>query len=413
MTRRISKFLFAGLLFTAGCTETTKPRTSRALSLDSVPSLPSVDPKTLIISDISVSQFSNPDLEGALQPLVDFRYSGSAEYVEVMTCIEETGQCSPSKNIFQTQSTLANSPNGSEVVVKLRACVDASRSLGSSNCGQWFQSTYTQWAITDKALAALVQEAEDIESATKELKQNLEKLFKMKAERANKCQPSTPEQKALLEADRAFVESIGKLGQGAIGMIANSLTIRGGSKCLEEQRKLQEEAENKEQPAAKPKPDAPAQSAPASLNFLSSLSSGGNPILPSLNSANLKTVIDKLTEGVNKKAEAGNEEAEAAAACLEKKSADSAAGGSDGKAKTAAAGLSIKDVAEVLPDVSTAIFDIANADRAVALEGICIKNLGDKFDSALKTTESVVKSMAEQLQLRRSALKTKVKGANQ
>jgi hypothetical protein len=410
--------LIAGFLCAAGCTEpASKPLSAKSLSLDSVPSLPSVDPKTLIISDISVSQFANPDLDGALQPLVDFRYSGTAEYVEVMTCVEGTGQCSQSKNIFQTQSTLANSPNGSEVVVKLRGCIDPARSIGSGNCGEWFQKTYTQWAVTDTALAAMIQEAEDIESATKELKESLEKLFKLKSERAKKCTPATAEQKALLEADRAFVESIGKLGQGAVGLIANTLTIKNGSKCVKEEKAKAETAATGD---TKIQPEKQPPEAAASLNFLSGLSQGGLPTLPNLSSANLKTVVDKLTEGVNKKAEAGNADAEAAKACLEKKAAAasgasgaSAASGASKKAPAKAPGISVKDVADVIPDISTSIFDIANADRAVALEGICIKSLGEKFDASLKATEAAAKGMAERLQERRAALKARAKGAGQ
>ena len=407
--------LIAGFLCAAGCTETaTKPLSAKSLSLDSVPSLPRVDPKTLIISDISISQFTNPDLDGALQPLVDFRYSGTAEYVEVMTCVEGTGQCSQSKNIFQTQSTLANSPNGSEVVVKLRGCIDPARSTGSGNCGEWFQKTYTQWAVTDKALAAMIQEAEDIESATKELKESLEKLFKLKMERAKKCTPATAEQKALLEADRAFVESIGKLGQGAVGLIANTLTIKNGSKCVEEEKAKAETAAAGE---TKNSPEKQPPAAAASLNFLSGLSQGGLPTLPNLSSANLKTVVDKLTEGVNRKAEAGNADAEAAKACLERKTASasgaSSASGTSKNAPARAPGISITDVANVIPDISTSIFDIANADRAVALEGICIASLGEKFDASLRATEAAAKGMAERLQERRAALKARAKGAGQ
>jgi len=408
MKYNLPVLFFVGLAIPLGCTNSpAKPPTSRmASSLDSIPPLPRVDPKTLIISDISVSQFANPDYEGAIQPLVDFRHSGSAEYVEAVTCIDETGECSEAKNLFKTEFTLANQKGGAKVIVKLRACVDPARSTGASNCGEWFQSSYTQWTITNQAKAALMYEEEQIEIGTKELKSNLEKLFKLKSERAAKCQPSTPEQKALLDADRALAETFGKMGQSALGIVADALSRKGTgtetATCSEGGPQKEEAKEGENNTPTTTGENGQPQASALNLN-VKELFGQGVALLPGLASkAGAPAIfVDKFKEILEKRASSpGNDgkEAAAAAQCIKEQT------------QVKGPGITVNDVAAVLPQVSTAIFDLTNAERVVALEGICIGTLGQKFETAIDVAEATVKSMATRLQERRLALKAKSGG---
>ncbi|MEN9810346.1 MAG: hypothetical protein RLZZ488_1913 [Pseudomonadota bacterium] len=407
MRRKYIGTLFLALGVAQGCmNQADKPRIAKTLSLDSVPSLPRVDASTLLISDIQVVQFQDPKLNGAIQPLVDFRYSGSAEYVEVATCVDSETACGEPKRIFQTQATLANGPSGAKVYVKMRACVDPSRATGASNCGEWFQSSYTQWAVIDRKAAAYQEEKEAIEIATNELRQQLSLLLKLKTDRALKCKPATAEQKAALEADKALADSLAKLGQGAIGIIADALA-KGSGKCLEVAKQEAEKQKAKEQeekaPATTPEP-APAPSSPAAFEppviaLVGSASSNASMIGPNgLSSQNLKLVVDKLIEGLQKRPAASSNEA--VAQCIAEQT------------KSMPGKITLNDVGAILPDLAGAIFDFANAGRAVALEGICIDNLGKKLEESIQVANDSAKTLAAQLQARTARNEAKLNGGN-
>ncbi|MFZ9519391.1 MAG: hypothetical protein ACO3A4_02840 [Silvanigrellaceae bacterium] len=396
-------------LLAISCTNPDGPQINKTLSLDSVPSLPMVDAKTLLISDINVVQYSNPKFGGAVQPLVNFSYSGFAEYVEVATCVESESSCSEAKNIFTTESTLANAPSGAKVVVKLRACVDRSRATGSSNCGEWFQSSYNQWAVIDREKAALQEEQQAIEIATKELQTHLEAILKYKLERANKCKPATEQQKAALAADKGLAEALGKLGQSALGVISNAIA-KGTPGC-----NAAAPAGDKTQtdPAAGKTPTDPAASGqtpatganngtdPAAgaakllLDLSATATPGAQMIGPSaLSSTSLTTIVDKIAGALQSK---GNG---AAAQCVSQQTA------------TKAGKLTLNDVGAVLPQIAGAIFNLANAEREVALEGICIESLNQKLETAIQTSTAAAKILAAELQARSARLKAKMGGAN-
>lgn len=399
--------LLAVISATSACTNTTdKPRSSKSMSLDSVPNLPRVDAKTLLISDIQVNQFANPQFGGAIQPLVDFRYTGLAEYVEVMTCNEAGAACSEAKNVFQTQSTLANGPSGTKIVVKLRACVDPARAIGSSNCGDWFQTTYMQWAVIDKEKSELQAEYESIQLDIKELVKQMQNLLKLKQERANKCKPATPEQKALLDADRSFAESLGKLGQSGLGVLANGIAM-GSQQCKAakaaaeaERNKPQETATTTSAAGSTDKPATTTTAASLNLGEAPGAGSGGNMMgainLPSLD---IKSIVDKLSQGLQDKAGAmGGPDM---SACITELTASK-----QGR-------LTLNDVGAVLPNIATAVFDLTNADRKVALEGICIGSLGQKLEASIEITAAAVKSLASSIQARSAKIKAKLGGAGQ
>jgi hypothetical protein len=374
--------------------QSDKPRVSKALSLDSVPSLPRVDASTLLLSDIQVVQFQDPQLNGAIQPLVDFRYSGSAEYVEVATCVASETACGEPKRIFQTQATLANGPSGAKIYLKLRACVDQARATGSSNCGEWFQTSYTQWAITDRNAAAIQEEKEAIEIATTEMMNLLSLLLKLKTERALKCKPATAEQQAALEADKALAESLGKLGQGAIGILADALA-KGSSKCLEVAK--QEEPPPATAPDPAPAPSTTPALQPAVLALVGSASGNASMIGPNgLSSQNLKVVVDKLIEGLQNRPAASSNPA--VAQCIAEQTQSM-----PGK-------ITLNDVGAILPDLAGGIFDFVNAERAVALEGICIDNLGKKLETSIQTTQTAIKVLSAELQARTARNNAKMNG---
>lgn len=385
------------LMSLTGCLNSNSvPQPARALNLDSIPTLPKVDPKTLLISDIQVVQFANPEFEGALQPLVDFRYSGTAEYVEIVTCVEPGESCSEAKDIFKTKSILANAPSGARVVVKLRACVSPGRSLGGSNCGEWFTSEYTQWAVTDQAKAKLQAEQEAIEIAEKELRDQLAKVLKMRTERANKCKAASPEQEAILSADKAMAESIGRLGQSALGVLSNALVRPDSSSCPQAAP-----PEQKEPPAEQQQASQNSTPAAGNLQLLGSI--GGGLIGPNILSPdNIKKVVDTLSDALNKRrsaspAPSADGGAGAAAQCLVSATAPKA-----GR-------LTLDDVGAALPGIASAIFDLSSADRRVKLEGICIGSLGNTFEQALAATEAAAKNTAARLQARQARLKSQQK----
>jgi hypothetical protein len=377
------------IFFLIGCTNSTDiPPSLSMSSLDSVPTLPMVDAKTLLVSHIQVVQFANPEFNGALQPLVHFNYSGSAEYVEVQTCSDMWSGCRPIKNIFETRSALANSENGANVIVKLRACVDPARAIGGTNCGPWVQTSYKQWAIVDKDKADMQQELESIELAANDLSRQLDKLLKMKKKRAEKCRPKTSEQQELLSSERTITEALGRLGQGTIGAIGSSLARKSSEKC-----------------AAASSAEEKAKSSilkTGNLYLTDSSEQSQNSIGPSLSTTAVSTIVNRMAEALDRRASV-NKDAETAAAaqCLRDQTISSAQPD----------GLTYDDLGYALPGIATALFDISAAPRKVSLEGICIDTLGTNFETALQSTEEATRVMAAQLQARSERLAAKIRGA--
>jgi hypothetical protein len=113
-----------------------------------------------------------------------------------------------------------------------------------------------------------------------------------------------------------------------------------------------------------------------------------------LSPENLKTIIDKLSGALQSKGSG------AAAQCLAQQTAPKA-----GK-------LTLNDVGAVLPSIAGAIFDLANAGREVALEGICIDSLNQKLETAIQTATASAKILGAELQARSAKLKAKMGGAN-
>ena len=410
---------------------------SSALNLDSVPSLPTVDAAQLKISDIVVAQFNNPKLQGAVQPYIDFRYSGSTDYVEAKTCIEATGACVDSKNIFENNATLANAPDGSRVIVKLRACVNPGRSSGSSNCGPWFEKEYTQWAAEDKSKSALVEEYEAIEREVKNLDKQLKAVLNLLQVRAEKCKPASAGAKDLLDAEKGMITAITKLGGGIVGAIGKKLT---------------------ESPPAKPKAEAsPATTEPVlppattigtdnsviALTSENSLSlSGGSSnkeIIVAQAKEHLPKIFKFLGDALKKKSEAqkklADEKSATPAAAPEAAGSSPASGdssttpptepsskepGKPGAAAEQAAQTLTKAAADgpfkwapiidALPSLAEGIFDLSNADRKVALEGICVDALSTKQGEAIAFAKAEAEQSILRLSQRLQSVRAKIGG---
>jgi hypothetical protein len=391
---------------------------SSALNLDSVPSLPTVDAAQLKISDIVVAQFNNPKLQGAVQPYIDFRYSGSTDYVEAKTCIEATGACVDSKNIFENNATLANAPDGSRVIVKLRACVNPGRSSGSSNCGPWFEKEYTQWAAEDKSKSALVEEYEAIEREVKNLDKQLKAVLNLLQVRAEKCKPASAGAKDLLDAEKGMITAITKLGGGIVGAIGKKLT---------------------ESPPAKPKAEAsPATTEPVlppattigtdnsviALTSENSLSlSGGSSnkeIIVAQAKEHLPKIFKFLGDALKKKSEAqkklADEKSATPAAAPEAAGSSPASGAAAEKAaqtltKAAADGpFKWAPIIDALPSLAEGIFDLSNADRKVAQEGICVDALSAKQGEAIEFAKAEAGQSILRLSQRLQSVRAKIGG---
>lgn len=441
-----------------GCFSSPSPQSSRssassgALNLDAIPSLPTnVDASKLVIADIVVAQFSNPKFAGAVQPLVDFSYSGSTDYVEVKTCIVSSGVCSPAKNLFETNSAIANTTEATQVVVKLRACVDPSRALGGTNCGPWFDKQYSQWAVPNKSKATLQADYEAIERDVKDLEKQMKDLLKLKADRATKCQPASEDAKALLESDKTLHQAIVKMGGGIVGAIGKKLTeaepskeqgdtgstgtdtstststnteVSGGflpsdqlaltggrsteiitaqdakyvspifrviAGALEKKSRALKNLASKKQ--SKSLNIASSTNIPSSgfgedTKTDTSTSTGTGTDTSTSSSTNTNTGSDKPSS------EPAGEEAKDAAATVAK----------------AAAGqkFSWDDIISELPNIADAIFDMNNADRKIALEGICIEKLGEKQSEAIQMAQSQLEQTVLRLRSRAQSIKAKL-----
>jgi hypothetical protein len=465
--RDFSKIHFPGTLLAVvamtpglqGCfsnpTVPSRP-TASTLNLDSVPPLPAVDAAQLRISNIVVAQYADPRTGGTMQPVLDFRYSASTDYVEAKTCVDTTGACTESKNIFENKGTLANAPDGARVVVQLRACVNPERSKGSSNCGSWYSQEYTQWASTNKEKTLLQEEFEAIERDAKELDKKLKTVLKLREERAAKCKPATEGAKALLEAERGLVGSITRLGGGIVGAIAKKLTERpppsdsstgSGSGAGASGGSGSGSSSGSGGGALEP---AVYALAPGQELALSSGGSGRQiivaqdpkfvPKLLSVMSEALKlksSALKLISREKNFNAGAATAEAPAEGAKPSAEGAKPPAEGAkptggdpaatDPKAGTAPAGeaadkaskalsqaassggaVNWEIITGALPTLADAIFDMANADRRVALEGICVDGLGTKLEETIKMAEEETNRAIMQLTARAQRVRAKL-----
>jgi hypothetical protein len=449
--RNLSKLHFPGTLLAAviltpglqGCfsspTTPSKPA-SRNFNLDSVPALPMVDPAQLRISDLIVGQYADPRTGGTMQPILDFRYSGSTDYIEAKTCIEATGACTESKNIFENKGTLANAPDGSRVVVQVRACVNPGRSKGSSNCGPWYSQEYTQWVSTNKEKTLLQEEFEAIERDAKELDKKLKQVLKLREERAAKCQPATEGAKALLEAERGLVGAISKLGGGIIGAIGKKLTERPPSSSGSSGTGGASGSGGSSGSGGALEPAIYALTPELSLSLGSvreiivAANSKDVPKLIGIMSDALKLKSEALKKlagekGFNSSASSKESGGEAGKTATEgaKPPATEGSTGADPKAGTTAPGEAAEKASEklsqatsaaggvqwdvitgALPTLADAIFDLSNADRKVALEGICVEGLGTKLEATIKLAEEETTRAILQLSARAQRVRAKL-----
>lgn len=441
-------FIGLALIGAMSCTNTeSTPRSSSALlRLDSIPDLPKVHAKSLQIGNISVAQYSNPKFLGAIQPLVNFKYTGSAEYIEVVTCVEGENKCSEPKNLFQDKSTLPNAPDGATVVVKLRACVSASRTLDSSNCGEWFQSSYKQWFTADKVKAALQEEQHRIEVDLKALREQLTNLLKLRAERASRCQARAGGDEALtqsLQADQVLNSALAKLGEGIVTSIGSAIVERSEGRCTRTQTAI-EAKQNNEQEAQQsaggtegtpPKNSATGgtsgnrKSLPGSvdsiallLNSPTSNSAAASYIDPGIYTpAQLKTITDSLGNAAETKwlqqfapTSSGAQQSSASrttsGSVVDKQAPqfDVSQCMSSAAAGAHVGGLTLNDVGEVIPDVANAIFAMNNADREAKAEATCKESLSASLDSAVTATTNAVGELITRLQERSATLKSEI-----
>ena len=410
-----------------------KPASS-ALNLDSVPSLPTVDAAQLKISDIVVAQFNNPKLQGAVQPFIDFRYSGSTDYVEAKTCIEATGACVDSKNIFENNATLANAPDGARVIVKLRACVNPGRSSGSSNCGSWFEKEYTQWAAADKSKSALVEEYEAIDREVKNLDKQLKAVLNLLQVRAEKCKPASAGAKDLLDAEKGMITAITKLGGGIVGAIGKKLT---------ESPPAKPDASSAGTSTLPPATTIGTDNSVIALTSENSLSlSGGSSnkeIIVAQAAEHVPKIFKFLGDALKKKADAqkklADEKTDTPAAAPEAAGGSPASGDSSttpptepsskesGKpgdasadaaqklAKATAAGpFKWAPIIDALPSLAEGIFDLSNADRKVAQEGICVDALSTKQGEAIEFAKAEAGQSILRLQQRLQSVRAKIGG---
>jgi hypothetical protein len=453
-----SLFCFVAALSTlSGCFNSPAPesktRGSSPFNLDSVPSLPMVDPASLKIGDITIAQYHDPKTGGTLQPFVDFRYSGSTDYVEVQACVEG-GSCTPPKNIFDTAATLTNAPSGALVLVKLRGCVNPSRAIGKSNCGSWFEKEYTQWHVADKAKSQLQEEFDAIERSAADLESKLQKVLALRAKRAEKCKAKDPVEAQMLEAEKGLVGSIAKLGGGIVGAIANKLaekpapaapsstpTTSSGGSGGDSGGSTGDGAGNSGEPEV------------FTLQSESNLSLAGQSageIIVAQASKYVPQVIDALSKSLRKKSEqnsaatttsspasgssspAPGSNAPAAGSSAPAPGGSAPAAGSsapaagsssppsdqsnsaaaDAAKQTAAAiqGPSVKwdIISDALPSLAEGIFDLANAGRRIALQNMCIESLGKVQSDALQIAEEEVASSVAQLRAAAQAVRAKM-----
>lgn len=388
---------------------------STALNLDSVPSLPTVDAAQLKISDIVVAQFNNPKLQGAVQPYIDFRYSGSTDYVEAKTCIEATGACVDSKNIFENNATLANAPDGARVIVKLRACVNPGRSSGSSNCGSWFEKEYTQWAAADKSKSALAEEYEAIEREVKNLDKQLKAVLDLLQVRAEKCKPASAGVKDLLDAEKGVITAITKLGGGIVGAIGKKLTESPPAKS---------DARSAGTSTLPPATTIGTDNRDIALTSENSLSlSGGSSnkeIIVAQAAEHVPKIFKFLGDALKKKADAqkklADEKSDTPAAAREAAEGSPAPGAAAEKAaqtltKAAADGpFKWAPIIDALPSLAEGIFDLSNADRKVAQEGICVDALSAKQGEAIEFAKAEAGQSVLRLQQRLQSVRAKIGG---
>lgn len=399
-----------------------------SMNLNSVPDLPKVDASRLKISDIVVSSYINPDFQGAAQPFVDYSYSGSTDYVEVKTCSAATRSCGPTKNLFETNSLLANAPEPGRIVVKLRGCVVPERSSGESNCGPWFETEYEQWVVVDKEKASLQEDYEGIERDVKSLEQQLKKVLALKEKRAEKCKPASEGAEALLKADKTLVAAMTKLGGGLVGALGKKLTEKASSETSSAASSKPGEGNDR-------KPETDPSSNPDSLGEIFAFAGFGKigEIISGQNSSHLSTIFNVMKDALTSKSGAQKSIADGISRIFQrdgnsgqgdsknKPDAKNPSGGGDKPAGAAAAeaatklskagtGSSFKwdVVIGALPSLAEGIFDLNNADRRVSLEGICVDDLGAKQEQALLLAQEQAEQMILNLHTRAQSIRAKL-----
>lgn len=447
------------LICQTGCLSDPKPRTasiaSAPLSLASVPSLSSVDGSQLTVSDITIAQFSDPKLGGTVVPLVDFRYSPAADYAEAQLCDSDTRECKEVNNLFETNSTLPNMPDGSTVFLKVRACVKPERSTTSKNCGGWVEKQYTQWVVSDPKKKQLQEEKEQVERAIKDYAKSLLDLAKLKADRAAKCTPASEGAKQLIEAERGFAEAIAKLGGSIIGAVADRVAKAAPATPAKTTPAPAAEVkpEDKGPDALKPVPVALTSNADEEAGLLQ-LAGGSKvnlivPQDPKYYSAIAKVIgesialraqaLRALSRGSSLRTENALNLSSGSAADKLSGMTDSLAGG-DGKTSdkpattdpakvepgtkkdenlgkelvknTPATGskLDLAPLINVLPDIAGAMFDLGNAERWVAANvGVCVKGFDQKQENALQIAQTAAENQRTFLEARVQQLAAKLK----
>ncbi|MEY2989007.1 MAG: hypothetical protein RJB13_2528 [Pseudomonadota bacterium] len=447
-----------------GCLSDAKNRgastASAALSLASVPPLVSVDGSQLTISDITVTPYANPKTGGALQPLVNFRYSPLADYVEAQLCESENRDCREVKNLIEEKSLLPNMPDGATVFLKLRSCVKPERSTSSKNCGGWVEQQYTQWTNSDPRKRQLQEELEQVERAIKDYAESLLDLAKLKAERASKCQPATEGAKKLIEAERGFAEAIGKLGGSLVDAIADRAAK---AKSAADEAAAKEKAAAEEKAAAaktdeSPKVDPtdpfkdialrsdfdPEESAlqlnggskvllivPQDPKYYSRISKviGQSIVLraqalreimrssslrsPNASNLNLSSSAEKTFSEINNESlNGGDKPAAGEDTKTESKLNQDEKLGEGITKSTPASGLKtdLAPLIEALPDIAGAMFDLGNAERWVAANvGVCVKGFDEKQENALKFAQVAAEERKKVLEARATTLANTLK----
>jgi len=408
-----------------------------------------VEPASLKVSDITIAQYHDPKTGGTLQPFVDFRYSGSTDYVEVQTCAEGSA-CTPPKSIFETNATLTNAASGARVVVKLRGCVNPARAIGKTNCGSWFEKEYTQWLVADKAKSELQEEFDALERSAADLEKKLQKVLALRAKRAEKCKPKDQSDTQMMEAEKGLVGSLGKLGGGLVGAIANSFAKKPDP-AADSSTPDKTDGAGAKDAAVGDFGGGSGDTTALALHANSGLSlegQGAGQVIAAAASKYVPQLVSKLSDALGEKAKQ----------ILTPKSSGSTSAGKTSKPRTAtgtAAGTaasapaagstntpedtpstastdtpSAKDdpaaeaaqqtaaavqgpsvnwdvISDALPQLAEGIFDLTNVNRRMALENMCIDSLGKVQSDALQIAEEEVTNSVAQL--RSAALSVRAK----
>jgi hypothetical protein len=437
-------------LLNTGCLSDTKPKgssvASAPLSLASVPALTQVDGSQLTVSDITIAQYADPKRGGTTVPLLDFRYSPSADYGEAQLCESENRDCKETKTLIESKSVLPIMPDGATVFLKVRACVKPERSTSSKNCGSWVEKQYTQWVVSDPRKRQIEEEKEQVERAIKDYEKSLLDLAKLKADRAAKCKPASEGAKQLIEAERGFAESIAKLGGSIIGAIADRAAKAAPATPAKVTPTTAPEVkpEDKSPDALKPAAVALTSSSEHDLELLELTGDSKVNLIVPQDAKYYSTIVKVMGESIALRAQAlrtltkaSSLHTDGALNVASSNPADSLSGttgslgGGDGKpadkpptvdpAKvepstkkdenlgkelvktTPATGtkLDLAPLINVLPDIAGAMFDLGNAERWVAANvGVCVSGFDQKQENALQFAQAAAESQKELLKTR-------------